>query len=197
MDVFFCRIASRRLRSSTRVPRLTRRLAAPLVWLHSEDPFRPSDLLQHVHHTRPTVDQSPIAGLPKLSLDNLETLNRVKTGQVALTSKDDVTTLPAWILGKVPDESGRTVNATPCVVVAVERGPQDLDAFYFYFYSYNRGANLTQVMEPVNRLIQDVEHGMHFGDHVGDWCVQLSFCFLAHILILGLMHPSMSQGSIT
>ena len=38
---------------------------------------------------------------------------------------------------------------------------------------YDRGANITQVVEPLNRLIEDTEHGMHFGDHVGDWLVVL------------------------
>jgi hypothetical protein len=103
-----------------------------------------------------------------LGLDNLASLNDIP-GQVALTSNDDVTSLPAWLLGQTPDESGRIANATPCVVILVEHSPGDVDAFFFYFYSYDRGANMTQVLEPLNGLIQDTEHGMHFGDHVGDW----------------------------
>ncbi|KAG8416406.1 hypothetical protein J3458_006994 [Metarhizium acridum] len=142
---------------------------APLVWLHSEDPFRPADLLQHIRHTTPTANQKPISDLPDLDLDNLALLNNVSSGQVALTSNDDVTALPDWLFGQLPDESGRIVNATPCVVILVEQSPRDVDAFFFYFYSYDRGANITQVLEPLNRLIKDTEHGMHFGDHVGDW----------------------------
>ncbi|RFU79324.1 vacuolar sorting-associated 62 [Trichoderma arundinaceum] len=142
---------------------------APLVWLHSDDPFRPADLLEHIRHTTPTVDQKAIHDLPKLDLDNLALLNNVSSGEVALTSNDDATTLPAWLFGSIPDESGRIANATPCVVILVEQSARDVDAFFFYFYSYDRGANITQVLEPLNRLIEDTEHGMHFGDHVGDW----------------------------
>ncbi|KJK77367.1 hypothetical protein H634G_07106 [Metarhizium anisopliae BRIP 53293] len=142
---------------------------APLVWLHSEDPFRPADLLQHIRHTTPTANQEPVSDLPNLDLNNLALLNNVSSGQVALTSNDDVTALPDWLLGQLPDASGRIVNATPCVVILVEQSPRDVDAFFFYFYSYDRGANITQVLEPLNRLIEDTEHGMHFGDHVGDW----------------------------
>ncbi|KAL6874420.1 hypothetical protein HDV57DRAFT_227521 [Trichoderma longibrachiatum] len=142
---------------------------APLVWLHSEDPFRPADLLQHIRHTTPAINQTRISNLPELGLDNLALLNDVGGGKIALTSNDDVTTLPAWLYGSNPDDSGRIANATPCVVILVEHNARDVDAFFFYFYSYDRGANITQVLEPLNRLIEDTEHGMHFGDHVGDW----------------------------
>ncbi|KAG6110047.1 hypothetical protein E4U13_005562 [Claviceps humidiphila] len=107
---------------------------APLVWLHSLDPFRPSDLLTHVRHTTPTIDQVPVPNLPSLTLDNLALLNGLN-GTVALTSKDDVTTLPSWLMGDVPDETGRTANATACVVILVDKGQHEVDAFYFYFYS--------------------------------------------------------------
>ncbi|KPM39835.1 hypothetical protein AK830_g6718 [Neonectria ditissima] len=145
---------------------------APLVWLHSDDAFRPSDLLDHVRRTTPMVNQKPVPGLPDLDLDNLALLNDVdvEAGQVvALTSNDDVTDLPAWLFGETPDESGRILNATPCVVVAVERGPRDVDAFFFYFYSYDQGANISQVLEPLNGLAGGMADGMHYGNHVGDW----------------------------
>ncbi|UKZ74667.1 hypothetical protein TrVFT333_002337 [Trichoderma virens FT-333] len=144
---------------------------APLVWLHSDDPFRPADLLQHIRHTTPAINQNSVPDLPELDLDSLALLNDVDvgSGEVALTSNDDITTLPMWLYGSLPDESGRIANATPCAVILVEKSPRDVDAFFFYFYSYDRGANISQVLEPLNRLIEDTEHGMHFGDHVGDW----------------------------
>ena len=140
------------------------------MWLHSEDPFRPADLLKHIQHTTPTINQKPLSGLPeKLDLDNLAVLNDVDGGRVSLTSDDDITALPSWLLGETPDESGRVLNSTPCVVILVERSASDVDAFFFYFYSYDRGPNITQVLPPLNGLIEDTENGMHFGDHVGDW----------------------------
>lgn len=121
------------------------------------------------------VDGEPLDGLPELDLDNLALLNdRGPDGSpVALTAASgEVTHLPAWLLGETPDETGTLHNATACVVILVEFEGEsgDLGAFYFYFYSYNRGANITQVLEPIKGMLEgDVEPGMHFGDHVGDW----------------------------
>lgn len=115
-----------------------------------------------------------ITGLPELDLDNLALLND-KTdgpGKVALTSIDEPTGLPAWFFGKTPDEAGILHNATACVVILVksEERPSDVDAFYFYFYSFNRGLNITQVLPPIRGLIEDgLQDGMNFGDRVGDW----------------------------
>lgn len=154
---------------------------APLVWLHSDDPFRPSDLLEHVQHTTPKLGQRPIQGLPQLDLDNLAILNDIEARErwqkVALSSNDelDVTFMPTWLHGTAPDEFGRTNNATACVVVLVEKTPRDLDAFFFYFYSYNQGPNITQVRDPLHSLINYSEKykqelgGFHYGNHVGDW----------------------------
>ncbi|KIW07471.1 uncharacterized protein PV09_01439 [Verruconis gallopava] len=143
---------------------------APLIWLHSEDPFRPSDVLQHIRHTTPALDFEPLFGLPELGLDNLEILNQFGH-EVSLTSADDVTLMPEWIMGEVPDADGKLHRSTACCVILVEKGPRDVDVFYFYFYSYDRGSNITQVLEPIDSLfdLTDEEKKMHFGDHVGDW----------------------------
>ncbi|KAI9167821.1 vacuolar protein sorting-associated protein [Paramyrothecium foliicola] len=106
--------------------------------------------------------------LPSLNLDNLAILNDIEGGRVALTSNDNVTSLPTWFLGEAPDNTAKISNATPCIVVLVDNGPLNLDAFYFYFYSYNRGPNISQVLEPIKSLVTDVGD-MHVGDHVGDW----------------------------
>lgn len=154
---------------------------APLVWLHSDDPYRPSDLLEHVQHTTPKLDQRPIPDLSQLDLDNLDILNDIEARQrwqkVALSSNDelDVTAMPKWLYGTAPDESWRIHDATPCVVILVEKTSRDLDAFFFYFYSYNQGPNITQVRDPLNSLINYSEKykqelgGFHYGNHVGDW----------------------------
>ncbi|WDK22720.1 vacuolar protein sorting-associated protein 62 [Colletotrichum graminicola] len=145
-------------------------LTAPLLWLHSHDRYMPSDLLTHVRHTSPLLDRSPVPDLPPLDLDNLELLNQFGDN-VALTSDDDPTTHPPWLLGTPPDPDGRVRDATPCVVILVDKNERDVDAFYFYFYSYNEGPNVTQVLEPFNHIVKGGEaaSGMHFGDHIGDW----------------------------
>ena len=147
------------------------------MWLHSEDPFRPSDLLAHIQHTTPQAHHEAVSGLPELGLENLAVLNDAAPGTVALTSNDNVTSVPTWLLGDIPDESGRIENATACVVVLVEKSTVELDAFYWYFYSYDRGPNITQVLEPLNGIFGDDPPGYHFGDHVGDWYVaRLAHC---------------------
>jgi hypothetical protein len=144
-------------------------LIAPLLWLHPEDPFRPSDLLAHVRHTTPMSAHKPIPDVPDLNLDNLAVLNTAKGGPGALASKDNVTEIPSWLLGEMPDEKGILHNSTACVVLLIEKSPEITDVFYWYFYSYNRGANITWVVEPFNRIFGAHPPSFHFGDHVGDW----------------------------
>ena len=132
----------------------------------------PSDIGAHIRHTTPILDGKPLRDHPSLDLDNLEVLNKYGD-QVALTSDDDPTSYPSWLLGEAPDSTGRIHNSTACSVILVERSPSELDAFYFYFYSYNEGANITQVVEPLDNLVsgKKADSGIHFGNHVGDWSV--------------------------
>lgn len=130
----------------------------------------PSDLQVHLEQTLPALDQQPVDGLPEMNLDNLEILNQFGN-RISLTSKEDPLTHPKWIMGEAPDETGRIHNSTACVVIIVEKDEVELDAFYFYFYSYNEGPNITQVLEPFNKIVEGEKaaSGMHFGNHVGDW----------------------------
>jgi hypothetical protein len=149
---------------------------APLVWLHSEEPYMPSDIGRHVLETAPRINFEPITdALPLLNLDNLSVLNKYgKDGKnVFLTAVDDISKYPKWIFGEVPDESGALQNSTACVVVAVEHDLPSkqhiVDVFYFYFYSWNEGGDITQVLPPLNQLFPDSKPGDHFGNHLGDW----------------------------
>ncbi|KIX03859.1 uncharacterized protein Z518_07412 [Rhinocladiella mackenziei CBS 650.93] len=144
---------------------------APIIWLHSDDPFMPSDILTHVLHTTPYIGFDPLPDPPTLTLDTLSSLNKYARGgkRVYLTSNDRVTAMPDWFLGETPDATGGLHNSTACAVVVVEKTEHDLDAFYFYFYSYNEGADIEQVLPPLNRLIPEAKPGDHYGNHVGDW----------------------------
>ncbi|KAL2868414.1 uncharacterized protein BJX67DRAFT_380203 [Aspergillus lucknowensis] len=129
---------------------------APLVWLHSQDPYKPSGIAEHLQHVVPQVNYTPIEGVQApLSLDNLAQLNSLGNESVYLTSEEgiDADPQPSWFGGAEVDENGQSEDVSSIVVVH-DRGGGEVDAFYFYFYSYNQG----------NTVL-----GMEFGDHVGDW----------------------------
>jgi len=141
---------------------------APIIWLHSDDPFMPSDILSHVLHTTPYKKFQPVPDVPDLDLDNLSSLNDYGK-QIFLTSIENVTSHPAWLRGETPDATGALHNSTACAVVLINKSDSILDAFYFYFYSYDEGADITQVLPPLNRLLPNSKPGDHYGNHVGDW----------------------------
>ncbi|PLB37339.1 uncharacterized protein BDW47DRAFT_118180 [Aspergillus candidus] len=130
---------------------------APLVWLHKEDPYMPSDIGQQLGHTTPQVNWKPIHGAPSpLTLNNLDSLNDLGNTSVFLTSIEgiDADPQPAWFRGVTPDENGQTKDAVTSTIIVREHGDNIVDAFYFYFNAYNQG----------NTVL-----GMEFGDHIGDW----------------------------
>ncbi|KAJ5114776.1 hypothetical protein NUU61_000535 [Penicillium alfredii] len=130
---------------------------APLVWLHSQDPYRPSDLQQQLDHTTAQVKWKEVDGAPSpLTLDNLDKLNDIGNTSVYLTSHEgiDISPEPDWFHGITPTAQGVTEKGTGSAIIVVDHGKGDVDAFYFYFYAYNKG----------NTVL-----GMEFGDHMGDW----------------------------
>lgn len=144
-------------------------MLAPIIWLHPDDPFMPSDISEHVRHTFPWIGFEPIKDLPPLDLYNLSSLNKYGV-DVFLTSNEVITaTSPTWILGETPDASGALQTSTACAVVIVEHNAAEVDAFYFYFYSYNEGEDIGQVVPPLEKLLPDAKPGDHYGNHVGDW----------------------------
>ncbi|KAL4906834.1 hypothetical protein BDW74DRAFT_176439 [Aspergillus multicolor] len=129
---------------------------APLVWLHSEDRYRPSGIAEHLNHVVPQLNYETIAGVSTpLTLDNLDQLNALGNESVYLTSQEGINAdpQPEWFSGAYIDANGQASEVSSIIVVN-DRGEGEVDAFYFYFYSYNQG----------NTVL-----GMEFGDHVGDW----------------------------
>ncbi|KAJ5692340.1 hypothetical protein N7462_001763 [Penicillium macrosclerotiorum] len=130
---------------------------APLVWLHSQDPYRPGDLQAQLDNTIPKVNWTAIQNAPSpVTLDNLDQLNSLGNTSVYLTSHEgiDASPEPAWFRGITPDSQGRTGNGTGSAIIVVDHGSGNVDAFYFYFFAYNKG---------------DKVLGLEFGDHIGDW----------------------------
>ncbi|PVH97835.1 hypothetical protein DM02DRAFT_65704 [Periconia macrospinosa] len=126
---------------------------APIVYLHSQDPYLPSDFQTHLTHTTPKVGFNAVSGPSPLTLDNLSQLG----SDVYLTSNDDVTTNPSWIKGVRPDSSGKTNDAITSAIIVNDKGSGNVDAFYFYFYTYNWGGLVAGLKD------------LNFGNHVGDW----------------------------
>lgn len=111
---------------------------APLVWLHSQETYMPSDIQQQLDHTRPNVNWTTIEGVESpLTLNNLDTLNSMGNTSVYLTSREGIEANPepAWFRGIRPDSQGRTANGTASVIIIANRGNGTVDAFYFYFYA--------------------------------------------------------------
>jgi hypothetical protein len=75
---------------------------APLVHLYSGEQFWPGDIAEHLYHTTPMLNYTPIqAQWNHPTLDDLNELNQWETGRhVFLTSNDDVQTRPPWLEGE-------------------------------------------------------------------------------------------------
>lgn len=83
---------------------------APLVHLFSGEQFWPADIAEHLYHTTPMLNYTPIqAQWDHPSLEDLSDLNQWEEGRhVFLTSDDDVQTRPPWLEGEgnVPQTDG-------------------------------------------------------------------------------------------
>lgn len=152
---------------------------APLVHLYSEEQFWPCDIKEHLFHVTPELNYTPIKGLPRLNLTNLDLLNQFAEGRyVYLTSNDNVEDRPDWLSGQInipddytddaasdlsgsqsttdmsPKQSHGGHSDAPAVLLTVDKGDGIVDAFWFFFYSYNLG---------------NVVFNVRFGNHIGDW----------------------------
>jgi hypothetical protein len=122
---------------------------APMVYLYSGDPYRPSDIASQLANTQPEVDFKVMTDQP-LTLDNLTTLNDLGGENVYLTSKIKPDLSPEYLHGVLPNGDGKTDGAVSSAIIVNDHGDDTVDAFYFYFYAFDRGA-------------------LDIGDHVGDW----------------------------
>ncbi|GAB7355998.1 hypothetical protein MBLNU459_g6625t1 [Dothideomycetes sp. NU459] len=127
---------------------------APLVYLYSGDPYRPSDLGAQLTNTQPENNYVVDTAVPSpLTLDNLNQVN----GSDYLTSIDYIDvdgSMPAWTLGVTPNSAGQTVGAVSCAIIVNEHDSLNVDVFYMYFYAFNWGGYFLDV---------------NLDDHVGDW----------------------------
>ena len=85
---------------------------APLVHLYSGEQFWPGDIAEHLYHTTPMLNYTPIqAQWDHTTLENLDDLNQWVPRNVYLTSNDDPQSRPPWLEGdkNIPEVAkGRT-----------------------------------------------------------------------------------------
>lgn len=154
---------------------------APLVHLHSEEVYWPSDMQEHLKHITPTVRYDVVPEqYRKPGINDLLELNKLdgKRGwKLYLKSDDDIEDMPAWLtseygipvfpdddeqkdvsqLGSMEPKRNYTVggrSSGPAVLMVIDKGNGVIDAMWHFFYSYNLGNGV---------------FGIRFGNHVGDW----------------------------
>lgn len=127
--------------------------SAPVLYLHSEETYFPTDLNTFLAHTTPQTDYTPVFNAPDPL--NLSTLSQLGT-DVYLTSNNDVTTDPEWLQGTAPSSNSTTSGVNSAIIVN-SKPDNTIDVFYFYFYAFNPGTLVLRI--PF----------LEFGNHLGDW----------------------------
>jgi hypothetical protein len=128
---------------------------APVVYLHSEDPYLPSDIGNQLANTEPKANFTAIKDAPSpLTLDNLAELNNLGGKNVYLTSKVRPDKNPEYLRGVLPNDDGETEGAVSTAVIVNDHGDGTVDAFYLYFYAFDYGGFYV---------------GQDIGNHIGDW----------------------------
>ena len=124
---------------------------APMVYLYSLDPWKPSDIATQLNNTEPRVDFNVVSDQP-MTLDHLSFLNGLGGQNVYLTSKIKpyANPVPGYFFGVLPNGEGKTEGAVSSTIIVNDHGDGTVDAFYLYFYAFDRGA-------------------LSIGNHVGDW----------------------------
>ncbi|KAF7632004.1 hypothetical protein AFLA_012849 [Aspergillus flavus NRRL3357] len=90
---------------------------APLVHLFSGEQFWPGDIAEHLYHTTPTLNYTPIRSQQDHpTLQDLNQLNQFQGGRyIFLTSNDDVEDRPSWMEGEKnipePPEDGEVAQS--------------------------------------------------------------------------------------
>lgn len=138
----------------------------PLVHLYSEEKYLPSDITEYVTHFNITdSDGVSVIDKGKITLKDLKSEYKyvLKNGSATsisseftfLTSKEDFSEDPKWLLGSQPEYGTGHIKDGPAILLVVDKGNGWVDAFWFYFYPFNLGPYI-------------MGYGP-WGNHVGDW----------------------------
>ncbi|EDO15919.1 hypothetical protein Kpol_480p6 [Vanderwaltozyma polyspora DSM 70294] len=141
----------------------------PVVYLHSEERYWPSDIEDYVTHF--SINDGNGNVIINASNDDplkLKDLNSgykinfkngskyyISSEDTYMTSLDNFDNDPKWLLGHKPEYGTGHIKKGPVILFAVDKGNGWVDAFWFYFYPFNWGPFI-------------MGYGP-WGNHVGDW----------------------------
>lgn len=114
---------------------------SPLVYLHNEEIFFPSDVEHFLDNVNIESDH----------MSTIETLECESCSNLTFFS------------GFNPAEN---LQRTPVYAIVVNKDPNIVDVFYFYFYPFNLGKRVCVGIK-VNNIC--LGYYSYFGNHVGDW----------------------------
>ena len=123
---------------SASIVHILNQAVAPIVYLYTTDPYRPSDIGAQLEHTVPKLNFIDVVETPsRLSLNNLNLLNALGNESIYLTSTNhiDIYDNPTWTKGVSPDSTGATDGAVSCAIVINAHDESTVDVFYMYFYA--------------------------------------------------------------
>lgn len=127
---------------------------APIVYLHSHDPYLPSDIGAQLVNTEPRVNFTVVDDAPSpLTLKNLADLNSLGGEDVYLTSKIKPDDKLEYLRGVLPNGDGKTEDAVSSAIIVNDYEDGTVDAFYFYFTAFDYGGDYV---------------GHNIGNHVGE-----------------------------
>jgi hypothetical protein len=130
---------------------------APLIWFDIGEQYYPSNISAQIQNTHPVLDSGETIDVTHpLDMNNLDSLNTYGNSgrNIYLSSNNDITTRPTWLIGSPPDASRKAGNTKSCAIIINNHGKGLVDVFYMYFYAFNMGSTV---------LFQEL------GNHVGDW----------------------------
>lgn len=138
----------------------------PLVHLYSEERYWPADIADFVTHFKVTDSYgSSIVKKDTLELKDLKSeysfrlsngsMSAISSSATFMTSLDDFSKDPKWLLGYSPEYGTGHIRNGPAVLLVADKGNGWVDAFWFYFYPFNLGPYV-------------MGYGP-WGNHVGDW----------------------------
>lgn len=141
---------------------------APLIHLHSKEPFWPASQLNHIKNLnfskQPILSPSKAEDTKDRPFSILSDLKfNHETSYMTTNEIEKIRSSPqsiSWLCsndGK-PDEFGKSKVSTVNLILVDKSEltgiPNTLDAFWFFFYSFNLGPKVL---------------GVHFGNHLADW----------------------------